>query len=294
VSAARRGGGALARQAWSRAGFSLVEALIALSLSGILVTLVSTVFVAQNAFYRDISRRSNLQENLRGTAELVAADVRALTESSILVAEGARLVARMPLVIGIVCGGTSSTRHVYLPLDGAPVTQGVKSGVGVLSTAGQWLHFEHAWSSLYGGSGEAATVSACASIGADTTGAASDFVRLQVPSEAADHMAPRATAMLFANTELAFGTSSLDPERRGLFRGIYGSGLTEFATGFSTGSRFEYRVDDAYLPAVSGSDLVRIDAVRIVVEASGDGAEEFFGWTVDVPLRNVALDGGGS
>jgi prepilin-type N-terminal cleavage/methylation domain-containing protein len=274
-----------------RQGFSLVEALIALALSGVILALASTVFVAQSDFYRDVTERSKLQESVRATAELVAADIRALTEGSVVTATANRLVARLPVVMGVACGSLGQSRYTYLALDGRPVAEGDKSGVAVLESNGSWSYFARSWSLLYGGSAEASTITSCAGVGVDSAGPKGDFVRLIVPdAQGGSAMLPGRQIMLYAETVMRFADSDLQPGRLALFRGV-DPNLIEFATGFSSDSEFEYRVNGAWQTPVSGPQLNQIDAIRIFIEATsedvGSGPADL-GWSVEVPLRNVA------
>jgi prepilin-type N-terminal cleavage/methylation domain-containing protein len=274
-----------------RQGFSLVEALIALALSGVILALASTVFVAQSTFYRNVTERSKLQESVRAATELVAADVRALTEGSVITATADRLVARIPVVVGVACGSLGVDRYTYVALNGDPVTDGDKSGVGVLEGNGNWAYYTRAWAQLYGGSAEAATITSCSGVGVDTAGPKSDFVRLTLPgAEGGSAMIAGRPIMLYAETVIRFANSDLQPGRLALFRGV-DPNLIEFATGFSSDSRFEYRANGAWHAAVTGAQLLEIDAVRVFIEATsedvGSGPADL-GWSVEVPLRNVA------
>jgi prepilin-type N-terminal cleavage/methylation domain-containing protein len=272
-----------------RQGFSLVEALIALVLSSALLALATTVFVAQSRFYRDLTERSKLQESVRATTELVAADVRALTEGSVVTATADRLVARIPLAVGVACGSQGQNRYTYLALDGEPVTEGDKSGVGILDSDGDWKYFDRSWSQLYGGSAEASTITSCAASGVDTAGPKTDFVRLRLPGgQGGNEMIEGRQIMLYAETVIRFAASDLQPGHLALFRGVDPE-LVEFATGFSDDSEFEYRVNGVWQTTVSGAQLEDIDAVRIALEASSldPSGPADFGWSIDVPLRNV-------
>jgi prepilin-type N-terminal cleavage/methylation domain-containing protein len=280
----------------NRQGFSLVEGLIAVALSGIVLAMATSVFVAQSRFYRDVSERSKVQENVRATAELVAADARTLTEGGIITATGTRLVGRFPVSMGMACGTASGYHATYFALDGKPVTDGDKSGWGVLWTDGVWRFFDVAFSTIYGNSAEPLVVQSCGSLGLDTLGLAkTDFVWLYIPGPEGNFMLPGLPIQLYGNTELRFADSDLQPGRLALFRGV-GANQVEFATGFTTDSHFEYKVGTSWLQTPTALQLPLIKAIRVVIEASSEdpslGPTEY-GWTIDVPLRNIAGAGGG-
>jgi type II secretory pathway pseudopilin PulG len=280
----------------NRQGFSLVEGLNAVALSGIVLAMATSVFVAQSRFYRDVSERSKVQENVRATAELVAADARALTEGSILTATSTRLVARFPVVTGIACVSVSGYHATYLTLDGKPITDGDKTGWGVLWTDGLWKFFDADFTTIYGDSAEPLVVQACASMGMDTLQVAkTDFVWFYIPGPTGNYILPGSPFQLYAETELRFANSDLQPGRLALFRGVSPNEV-EFATGFTSDSHFEYEVNNAWLTAPTAAQLPLIKAIRVVIEASSEDPSlgpTGYGWTVDVPLRNIAGAGGG-
>jgi prepilin-type N-terminal cleavage/methylation domain-containing protein len=264
-------------------GFSLVEALIALALSGIILTLVSTVFFAQNRFYADASRRSDLQESVRSAGELIAGDVRGLTGGGIVVAESDRMVVRTPLALGIICGPASYGRSAFFGFEGAPPPAESVQGWGVRAGTGSWSYAAATWDELVASTGGSDEQTTCGAAGADTSGPTGDFVHLIPDAGAAGDV-----VMLFSEIALTFDDSELQGGRRALFRGVNGETLREFATGFSSDSRFEYRLGGAWESQVTGaSNLSQIDAVRVVVRAVSGAAGGPFGWSIDIPLRNT-------
>lgn len=276
------------RHALAREGFSLVEALIALALSGVILALVSTVFLAQNRFHADVNRRSAVQESVRSIGELVGSDVRGLALGAVVVAQPDRLVVRAPLAVGVACGaaGGGGQQHAYFPLDGvAPDPAGVQ-GWARRATDGSWTFVDVPGEVLLGASGDLSTMNSCQGYGADVGQPAENFTVL-----ATGTVPTGSLLMLYSLVELTFDPSGLQPGRMAIYRGTPGSTLTEFATGVSEETRFAYRVNGAFDTTVTDSaDLKQIDLIRLVVDAVPDspgGSGSGFGWTIDIPLRNV-------
>jgi hypothetical protein len=79
----------------------------------------------------------------------------------------------------------------------------------------------------------------------------------------------------------------------GLSRKAYGGSLVEYATGMDTTAQFQYRVGSSgYSFTITASKLDSIDVIRIVAEArkpapTGGVDEVLYGWSVNIPLRNV-------
>ncbi len=274
------------------AGFTLVEALVALILSTVVVLLVTSVFVVQNDFFADVVRRSQLQESVRSGLSFVEQDLRAVPAAGVVTAEADRIVFRAPLTVGGVCavGGTST--YLLFPLEGEGIDGAEVAGYAVRDTSGAWTFTPATWAALYAasGSGPAQT---CAFAGADTTGATADFYELRglsavPPLQAGD------LVMLYAEREIRIDTSALDSTRLGLFRGPRGGTLTELATGLSSTAAFAYQVRGrtGFQSQVLGGDLARITAVRVtlagIVPATTAGRDPYtFTLVGTVSLRNT-------
>ena len=276
----------------SQGGFTLVETLIALVLSSFVIILVSHVFLVQNRFYSTQIVRTGVQDNVRVATELMAREIRTTMEDGVVVAGPRTLRVRSPIVIGVVCNRL-----------GAPLadlmTEGGQAAIDTLEVAGvavrndsTWEYANDTWSNLNGN--DLSSAANCADSGADTTGASGQFHRLRrlnllfspSPSEGD-------VLMLFRETTFKIQQSELDPSTFGLFRGRYGSTLVEFATGMDSTAQFQYRTGgSSYSDTIGAGSVGTIDAVRIVADArkappTGGVDDITFGWSVNVPLRNV-------
>ena len=77
--------------------------------------------------------------------------------------------------------------------------------------------------------------------------------------------------VLYRHTEFKFGASSLIPGDRSLYRGIYGSPLSEFVTGLSDDAHLEYWTGSVWEKLVTGGGLGSITSIRIVAQSVGLG-----------------------
>lgn len=277
----------------SRGGFTLVEAIIALTISAGLVMLVSTVFQVQNQFYALQLRRSTAHENARVATETVSRELRSVVQGAFVVAQDSQLVVRSPIALAAVCARPTPSLVAVHVDGGFTLDPGEISGFAVRdSVTGGWSYHDGAgWASIYAPGGSPAAD--CAQNGADTTGVVPEFLDLQqLASYHGTLPAVGDLLMLYRRLELRFGTSAIDPTSVGLFRGIQGGMLVEVATGMDTTARFLYRTGGTtYAASVTGAGLGAIDAVRVVAEArqpaeTGGQDEILFGWSVNVHLRN--------
>ena len=59
-----------------------------------IVTLVSSVFLTQNNFYRTVVQRTRVQDNIRAMTDLIASEVRGVAGGGVTTAESRRFVVR--------------------------------------------------------------------------------------------------------------------------------------------------------------------------------------------------------
>ncbi|NNM07139.1 MAG: hypothetical protein HKO65_18750 [Gemmatimonadetes bacterium] len=274
-------------------GFTLLEALVAMVLSTVIVSLVTSTFLAQNRFYTDAMNRAGIQESVRGAMSRASSDLHAVFRGGIVSGDPTSVVFRLPILVAGVCAVDDQKTFAFLPMDAAHRSLLAATGYGLRAGKADWRYEPASWSSVYHSSGESAA-EACARSGADTVGAVSAFARL-------DGLAPSGTLLpgdlvtVYEDVELKIAPSKLRPGTRALFRGPVGDVLAEVATGLSGASRFEYGRTGrtGFRSRVSGKgNLARIDRVRIYLEgsapASSGGRDDLtFELTQTVPLRNA-------
>jgi prepilin-type N-terminal cleavage/methylation domain-containing protein len=277
-----------------RAGFTLVETIIALVLSSVVIILVSTTFLVQNQYYSDQTLFAAAHDNARTVTERVASEIRSVMEEGFVTANATTLTIRTPMLLAVVCNRTGTNIDVHNEGGEAGIDTDEVGGVGWLDTAtGNWDYRTTTWAFVNSSGGTPA--SSCAGNGADTTWAASSFHRLRrfnlLYGATPD---PGDVVMLYRETTFTIQSSVLEPSVLGLFRGSYGQSPVELATGMDATAQFQYRTGgSSYANSVTGAaNLASIDAVRIVADArarSATGGEDdiTFGWSVNIVLPNV-------
>jgi prepilin-type N-terminal cleavage/methylation domain-containing protein len=277
-----------------KAGFTLVEAIVALTISSVVVILVSTVFLVQNQYYALQLGRSVAHDNARTATEFLSRELRSVMPGGFVVAENQRLVVRSPMVLAVVCA-TQGRSNVSVHYEGGErgLDTDEVSGFAVLdSTSGLWSYYDvPSWNTIRQPGGRPARD--CAGNGADTLAATSEFQRLGRLSDYHGSVpGPGDVIMLYRSVEYAYRRSELDPTTTGLFRGIFGDPLVELVTGMDSIAQFRYRTSGTtYAPGVAGSALGSIDAVRLVAQsrqsAETGGQEDItYGWGTNVYMRN--------
>lgn len=288
-----------------RRGFSLIEALVALTLGAVVMGLVMSVFVAQNRFYRHTVVQSQIQDHVRMVTEIITQEFRQVTRGGVVTAQTDQLVVRVPLAVGMVCGvvdpvtkgkggkGKTSTpgaATIYFPLNGDTVEGSRVSGYAVRQVDGSWSYNSSTWSAL---SPSSASTDVCGVMGGWVGGEAGNYLSLSggVPgvAEAGELLG------LFEEVEFFLDDSELAPGSQAVFRRRAGGVATEIATGVVDEAGFQYRMLDGTLQdEVSGvGNLSQIVGIRLTAGSTSEsvggvpGVDPFeYGWVVDVPLRN--------
>jgi prepilin-type N-terminal cleavage/methylation domain-containing protein len=276
-----------------RAGFSLVETMIALVLSSIIMILVSTTFLVQSQYYSSQTLRAAAHDNARTVTERMAREIRSVMEDGFLSAGPTSLTIRSPMLLAVVCDRVLNDISVHNEGGEAGIDTDEVAGVGWLNpSTGVWTYRTSTWSYIDQTGGSPATD--CAGNGADTNGATGEFHRLR-RFNLLYGSTPDAgeIIMLYRQTTFSIEASALEPGMLGLFRASYGQSAIELATGMDATAQFQYRTGGTtYANSVASSDLDDIDAVRLVAEArkrsqSAGQDDVTFGWSVNIALSNV-------
>lgn len=277
----------------ARRGFTLMEAIVAMTLSSVLVILVGTTFLVQNNFHAAQLARTAAQDNARMVTEVVASEIRSVMEGGVRVAANRRLVVRSPVVLGAVCAQMPGNR-VAVQFDGgaAAMDTDEMSGVALLDPgSGEWDYEDARWNSVSQSGGTAAA--ACFANGADTLGVSSQFHIFRRFNSLFGSLPPVGSVVMFyREVEYEFDTSEMDPSTMALFRKVDGEDPVEFVTGLDATAQFLYRTGGTtYETSVSGGSRDDIDAIRIEAQArrspqAGGVDDVTFGWGVNVFLRN--------
>ena len=263
-----------------------------MTISSALIVMVGALFLMQNEFYGWLLLRTEVQENARAMTELVSSEIRSVPRGGVVVADSQRLVVRSPMVSAVVCGTTLFDAYVHVPGGLGAIETAEVGSLGVLDSAtGVWTFYDTSWSSLNATGGS--PMDSCMNNGADTTGIATEFLRIRYLTVTFTLPQVGSVLMIGRKTEFRIAPSTLSPGLSALYRGNYGGTLSEFATGLGSDAKFQYRYGSpTHYSSVTGGNLALIDGVRVGARSTGRGesggvTHYAFGWTVDVPLVNA-------
>lgn len=260
------------------------------------MTLVTTVFFAQNQFYSEATLRSHVQENARSVTQFVTSELQSIGTDAFQVAENRQLVVRKPLALGIVCALRGDDVYAYLLQGSDQVVGNDVEGWGVRDTTGAWNYYSETWTELNRSSGSGAA-DRCSGSGSDTVSAVDDFFRLRdVYKDSSPKPDTGSVIMVYQTLHYQFAASALETGTIGLYRGNYGDTLVELSTGMTASAGFRYRLvgDTTFLATVTGTQLDSINAIRLIATAESVGQIDLtgnntysYGWTTDILLKNV-------
>lgn len=96
------------------AGFSLVEMLIGIVVTGVVGAAVVGVVLEQSAFYQENSRLVTANSSLRSAADRMSSELRMVRRGDVLEAESDRLTVRFGTASGVVCEAGATAAYIYL------------------------------------------------------------------------------------------------------------------------------------------------------------------------------------
>jgi prepilin-type N-terminal cleavage/methylation domain-containing protein len=247
----------------SRRGFSLVEMIIVLVLAGIVSTAAFSMFTTQNRLNAAMTALGESQESARSAVQVAASELRSASSGSVISASSDRLVVRVPIVVGVICGeGASNHVGVYFPMDGRVIDLRTEAdGKMLLNANVGWQRRSFAGTDGFLG---ASSRQICADAGNGTAGDDGDYATLLGRDPVGTPI------MIYRDVTYSFATSALDPSRRGFFRTAHREEV-ELAQGFSSRTGLEYMVsnDGVWRTSVANNRLDDISAVRVLAEVSG-------------------------
>lgn len=91
-----------------RGGFTLVELLVALVISGVLMATVFQILTGQSRAVAVQGAREESQQNVRGALEIVASELRTAVPQGIVRADAQAITFMQPRAWGLVCGSTGA------------------------------------------------------------------------------------------------------------------------------------------------------------------------------------------
>ena len=115
-----------------RAGFTLIEVLVALVLTVLLGGVIFQVVQGESRFATVQSAREEVQQNSRGALEVLASELRSVQRAGLVSATSTSITFLLPRVWGVSCGVTGGVLSALFPAAGG-VSFDINSASGLLA-----------------------------------------------------------------------------------------------------------------------------------------------------------------
>lgn len=230
----------------ARAGFTLAEVLIALTITAVIGAAVTGVFVTQSRFFDYQEKTSFARDVSRGALNVMLSELRMLESSNALVTiTDKRLTFRAPYAMGVSCGTSGGSTIVSrVPTDSVMFRTAQISGYGFRNSAGNYT-YQATTTAPASGTAVTCTNNRVRTIPSDSGG------RVLALSPANAGATPGLPVLLYQTITYEFRASTLVPGRIALWRTVENSSplrTEELVAPFDTTARFRYYVADSLTP----------------------------------------------
>ena len=220
-----------------RAGISLVELLVALTLLGFIGISILRTFTSQARLADMNTKRLDARAVSRAPVNLFMSEARMVeTGNGMVAASASSVTLRIPVALGVVCG-TSGTATVLslMPVDSAVYASAAISGHAYRQDNGVYVYTEGTTSVTPGGDATCSAESITTVAGGRTV-----LVTPQMPAATIG-----AVAFIYQRVRYDFAPSTALGGRVGLWRTLEQSGVAEeLAAPFDASSRFRFYRND--------------------------------------------------
>lgn len=267
-----------------RAGFTLVEVLIAITVATVLGAGILALVLGQNRFYGHNDDAIYAEQSLRAALDLMASELRMASPDDIMEAESDRVSVRFDLMRGVVCetDGSRVDFFVYDSVSNANLPAGFR---GTAVSDPYTVEFDYDDTFDASGALNSGAKSSCEKQGAPAGEPPRKYRRVDAwPGALAAATDTGSVVRVYGRLTYRFDDSG------------FGSGLAvwrntqELVSPFDEDARFQYVMDGGTVQdAVAPADFADVRMIRIDVTATGDGANRYDverEIQFDVPLRN--------
>lgn len=271
----------------AESGFTLVEALIALVISGVLASALVSLLIGQSRFYERTDDQIYAEQSLRASMDMVATELRMGSPSDLLSAEADSVTLRFDIMRAIVCDTTAADAVTAFTFD-RPGNANVTGGFPGTAVSGPYeepFTYADAWLPTEASTGSGPKAS-CVANGAPTgLPDASYAVLTGWNSGIGTRPEPGSLIRIYGNLRYEFAPSTFFSTRTALWRGNQ-----ELIGPFENDAAFSYVMGDGTVQtSVSSGDFPNVRAIRLTAVALGDGANRYDvrrPIQIDIPFRN--------
>lgn len=251
----------------TRAGFTLAEIMVALTLTGVIGAAVTGVFISQSEFYDRQEKTGFARGVSRGAVNMMMSELRMVEKGAgVVAATNKLLTVRAPYAWGLVCSSGGSIIMSRLPGDSVMQAEAGFSGYAYRNSVGGYTYIE-------GGSlPSAENNSVCT--GAGVTILTGGRVRKLTPGPGIT--LPIATPVfMYQIVSYEFKASTSVPGRVALWRRVHARNLEEeLVAPFDTTAKFRFYVNDGPTAEITvPSPLSNITGIELTLDGLSERPE---------------------
>jgi prepilin-type N-terminal cleavage/methylation domain-containing protein len=274
--------------AGNQQGFTLVEALVALTISGILASGLISLLMGQSKFYDRTDDQMNAEQVAQATFDMLSSELRMASSTDLIAATADSVTFRFDLSRGIVCDSTASdeaTLYVYDRTTNGGLG-GSFVGIAVSGPYEEEFEYEDSWNPTPTATGSSPKAD-CVAAGTPSTGPNADYMRITGWGARFTDGVPARGALVrgYGSLTYRFAASTFFSTRTALWRGTQ-----ELVGPFDDAAAFAYIMTDGSVQSsVTGSALDSVASVRVTATATGEGNNPYNvsrALSFDVPFRN--------
>jgi type II secretory pathway pseudopilin PulG len=270
------------------AGFTIIEAMVAMVVSGLLASAMLSLMLGQSRFYERTDDQIWAEQSNRATFDLMFSELRMGSSGDLVAATSDSVSIRFDIMRAIVCDSTAADEAALLAYD-TVAAWGMAGGfIGTAYSNPYEEEFEYADKFLPTVVAQGAAPKAvCVANGAPSTAADGNYASLSGWSSSFSDGVPDRGAMVrfYGLLTYRFAPSTFFQSRTALWRGAQ-----ELTGPFENGAALSYVLDDGSVKTgVSGGDLESVRSIRVTATAVGDGVNRFDvqrDLRFDIPFRN--------
>jgi Tfp pilus assembly protein PilX len=275
-----------------RAGFVLAELLVAMVIAAIIGLALTQLVISQSRFVALQSGIMQSRGGARAALNVMAKDIRMVTDSGLVAASPESVTVRVPYAFGVACTQVSGKTIVsLLPADSASYYSASLSGYAWRDSLGAFEYEEPATAT---GSSTAYCSNSLYTDPPITTLSAPGWAAQAVALAPNDvHTPPGAIVYLYQLVRYAFAPSGQLPGRIGLWRTLVSTGQRdELVAPFDSTSGFQFLDSALAAHPTPPPDLRSVYGLRLVLVAASELPPEGrtvpmqFSLTTDVVFQN--------
>jgi type II secretory pathway pseudopilin PulG len=272
-------------------GFVLAELVVAMIIAAIIGVSLTQLVISQSRFVALQSSIMQARGGARAALNVMAADLRMVTDSGLVDAAPDSVTVRVPYAFGVACmQAAGKTVTSLLPADSASYVSASSSGYAWRDSTGKYVFVQPA------------TVTASFWFLCAWPFSSPNITILSTPGWSAQVVAlgpndlrtpPGTVVYLYQLVRYAFAPSGQVPGQIGLWRTLLSTGQRdELVAPFDTSSGFQF-LDSTFTPAAAPpADLNRVKGLRLILVATSEQPPEGrtqpmkFNLTTNVVFRN--------